>query len=43
VRPGDPGVLAIATLVLGAVALTACVVPARLATRIDPVLALNRE
>ena len=43
VRPADPGVLAIVTLVLASVALVACVIPARRATRIDPVLALNQE
>ncbi len=43
VGPGDPRVLAAAALVLGAVALAACAIPARRATRIDPVLALNRE
>ena len=43
VSPGDPGVLALAAAVLGAVALLACGIPARRATRIDPVLALSRE
>jgi predicted permease len=43
VRPGDPAVLLVVTLVLGAVALVACIVPARRATRIDPVMALSQE
>jgi predicted permease len=43
VRPTDPRVLALVSLVLGLVALGACAIPARRATRIDPVVALNRE
>ncbi len=43
VRPSDPGVIALAALALGAIALIACVVPARRATRINPVVALNSE
>ena len=43
VAPGDPAVLASATALLGVVAIVACAIPARRATRIDPVLALNRE
>ena len=37
----EPGVLALVTGVLGAVALLACAVPARRASRIDPVRALS--
>jgi putative ABC transport system permease protein len=43
VAPGDPIVIALAALLLGVVALAACAIPAGRATRIDPVLALNRE
>ena len=39
----DPVVLLAVMIMLGLVALVACMVPAGRATRIDPVLALNRE
>jgi putative ABC transport system permease protein len=43
VRASDPTVIALAGLALGAIALVACVIPARRATRINPVVALNNE
>ncbi len=43
VKPTDPAVIAATAGVLAAVAVVACVIPARRATRIDPVIALNRE
>jgi predicted permease len=43
VRPMDPSVLASVGGVLVAVALTACVLPARRATRVDPIEALRME
>jgi predicted permease len=43
VSPLEPGVIGLMLAVLGVVALVACIVPARRATRIDPVRALAQE
>jgi ABC-type lipoprotein release transport system permease subunit len=41
VRPLDPWVISSVVLGLAAIALVACVLPARRATRVDPVQILN--
>ena len=43
VAPGDPTVFALVAAVLGATALLACVIPARRATRVDPLIALRTD
>ncbi|HSL22908.1 MAG TPA: ABC transporter permease [Vicinamibacterales bacterium] len=42
-KPGDPATLAVVALVLLAVTVAACMIPARRAMRLDPVLALRAE
>jgi len=41
VSPADPRVMAVVALLLGGVALLACVIPARRATGVDPVTVLT--
>ena len=43
VAPGDPAVLATIVLILGSTAIAACLVPARRAASVDPLVVLREE
>jgi ABC-type antimicrobial peptide transport system permease subunit len=42
-NPRDPGILLAGTILLGSVAGLACAIPARRASRVDPMIALRCE
>ena len=43
VRPSDPATIVSVVTLIGAVALVACYIPARVATRVDPMIVLREE
>jgi len=43
VRPTDPATIVSVVALIGTVALVACYLPARLATRVDPMIVLREE
>jgi len=43
VKPSDPTTIAVVVMLIGAVALVACYLPARFATRVDPMIVLREE